>query len=397
MKNSFFLNFKSSIKLNIKGKNINRFLNKIIKQNIEILDIKNISYKEIEIRVYKKDLEKIEKIKTIYELEEVNSYGFIKIKQILNKNKILLFFFLIGFGLLLLLTNIIFDVEVVHNKKEIQELLISELKKYDITSKKFVKSFEEIEKIKEEILKKYKDKLEWIEIERVGTKYIVRVEERKIPSTIENPQNRNIVAKKSAIIKNIEAENGVVVKNINDYVKPGDVIVSGSIYLNENLKSIIAANGTVYGEVWYKSSVEVPFVYNEINYTSNINNVLTLKFLNKRFEIFNFHKYLNKEIEEKKLLKHSFLPIELVYEKQREVEKTDRIYTIDEAINIAREKSVKAMESKLNDKEYIISTKDLKVDIKESKIELEMFFSVYEDITDYQVIENIDLESQEQE
>ncbi len=392
MKNSFLFNLRSSIVLNIKGKNVNRFINKLVKQNIDILNIKYINYKEIEIRVFKSDLEKIEKIKSIYELSEVNSYGLIKIKKILIKNKILLFFMFIGFLLILLLTNVIFDVEVVHNKKEIQELLISELKKYGITEKKFVKSFNEIEKIKKEILEKYKDKLEWIEIERVGTKYIVRVEERKIPNSDVETQNRNIVAKKSAIIKTIIAENGVVVKNVNDYVKAGDVIVSGNIYLNEALKSVVRANGKVYGEVWYKSEVEMPFVYYEENYTSNTNKVLTLSFLNKRFELFNFNKFENKEIDEKNIVKHSFLPIKLSLETQREVKKTDKIYTIDEAIEMAKNKSISSMESKLNDKEYIISSKNLKVEIKESKIVLEMFFSVYEDITDYRIIEDTNIQ-----
>lgn len=392
MKNSFLFNLRSSIVLNIKGKNVNRFINKLVKQNIDILNIKYINYKEIEIRVFKSDLEKIEKIKSIYELNEVNSYGLIKIRKILIKNKILLFFMFIGFLFILLLTNVIFDVEVVHNKKEIQELLISELKRYGITEKKFVKSFNEIEKIKKEILEKYKDKLEWIEIERVGTKYIVRVEERKIPNSDVETQNRNIVAKKSAIIKTIIAENGVVVKNVNDYVKAGDVIVSGSIYLNEALKSVVRANGKVYGEVWYKSEVEMPFVYYEENYTSNTNKVLTLSFLNKRFELFNFNKFENKEIDEKNIVKHLFLPIKLSLETQREVKKTDKIYTIDEAIEMAKNKSISSMESKLNDKEYIISSKNLKVEIKESKIVLEMFFSVYEDITDYKIIEDTNIQ-----
>ena len=392
MKNSFLFNLRSSIVLNIKGKNVNRFINKLVKQNIDILNIKYINYKEIEIRVFKSDLEKIEKIKSIYELNEVNSYGLIKIRKILIKNKILLFFMFIGFLFILLLTNVIFDVEVVHNKKEIQELLISELKKYGITEKKFVKSFNEIEKIKKEILEKYKDKLEWIEIERVGTKYIVRVEERKIPNSDVETQNRNIVAKKSAIIKTIIAENGVVVKNVNDYVKAGDVIVSGNIYLNEALKSVVRANGKVYGEVWYKSEVEMPFVYYEENYTSNTNKVLTLSFLNKRFELFNFNKFENKEIDEKNIVKHLFLPIKLSLETQREVKKTDKIYTIDEAIEMAKNKSISSMESKLNDKEYIISSKNLKVEIKESKIVLEMFFSVYEDITDYRIIEDTNIQ-----
>ena len=389
MKNSFLFKIKSSITLNIKGKNINRFLNKLIKNNIEILEVNNISYKEVNIRVYKSDIETIYKLKTVYDLNEINQSGLIKIKKIINVNKILLFFLFLGIIGLVILTNIIFDVEVVHNKKEIQELLISELKKYNISKYNFVKSFNDVENIKKEILNKYKDKLEWIEIERVGTKYIIRVEERKIPLNIEDGQNRDVVAKKSAIIKTIIADNGVVVKNINDYVKKGDVIVSGSIYLNESLKSVISANAKVYGEVWYKTNVEIPFIYYEENYTSNINKVLTLKFLNKRFELFNFHKYENKKIEEMNIVKHLFLPISFVLETQREIKKTDKIYTIDEAIDIAKQKSIDAINSKLNDKEYIISSKNLKVEIKESKIVLEMFFSVYEDITDYRVIEDI--------
>ena len=389
MKNSFLFKIKSSITLNIKGKNINRFLNKLIKNNIEILEVNNISYKEVNIRVYKSDIETIYKLKTVYDLNEINQSGLIKIKKIININKILLFFLFLGIIGLVILTNIIFDVEVIHNKKEIQELLISELKKYNISKYNFVKSFNDVENIKKEILNKYKDKLEWIEIERVGTKYIIRVEERKIPLNIEDGQNRDVVAKKSAIIKTIIADNGVVVKNINDYVKKGDVIVSGSIYLNESLKSVISANAKVYGEVWYKTNVEIPFIYYEENYTSNINKVLTLKFLNKRFELFNFHKYENKKIEEMNIVKHLFLPISFVLETQREIKKTDKIYTIDEAIDIAKQKSVDAINSKLNDKEYIISSKNLKVEIKESKIVLEMFFSVYEDITDYRVIEDI--------
>ena len=45
------------------------------------------------------------------------------------------------------------------------------------------------------------------------------------------------------------------------------------------------------------------------------------------------------------------------------------------------------MKSKLNEKEYIIDTKKQKVEENNSKIILEVFFSVYEDITDYQLIE----------
>ena len=83
---------------------------------------------------------------------------------------------------------------------------------------------------------------------------------------------------------------------------------------------------------------------------------------------------------------------EMFFEK---LSKENTKYTIDEAIDIAKQKSIDAINSKLNDKEYIISSKNLKVEIKESKIILEMFFSVYEDITDYRVIEDINYQEQE--
>ena len=44
------------------------------------------------------------------------------------------------------------------------------------------------------------------------------------------------------------------------------------------------------------------------------------------------------------------------------------------------------MEEKLLDNEYIINEKQLKVDVKESKIEVDIFYSVYENITGYQLI-----------
>jgi len=115
MKNSFINRFKSKIKINIKGKNIERFIRRIIKNKIEIISLEKIKYNEINIIIYKKDLEKIEEIKTIYELELKRKYGIIKILDILKINKYLLIFILIGIMIIYTLSNIIFSVEVVHS------------------------------------------------------------------------------------------------------------------------------------------------------------------------------------------------------------------------------------------------------------------------------------------
>ena len=82
-------------------------------------------------------------------------------------------------------------------------------------------------------------------------------------------------------------------------------------------------------------------------------------------------------------MNHQFLPISLVEQTQREVRITEYVSTEEEAINRALEKARMQIESKLKEDEYIIEEKQLKVNIKESTIVLDIFYSVYENITDY--------------
>ncbi len=106
-------------------------------------------------------------------------------------------------------------------------------------------------------------------IKKDGTKYIVTLEPRKI-NNISNDNNiYNVVAKKDAIIKKIIASSGDVLKNTNDYVKKGDVIVSSNIMLYDNLKNRVSAKATIYGEAWYKIHIEYPLNYYEEVETGN--------------------------------------------------------------------------------------------------------------------------------
>ena len=78
---------KSKISLNIKGKNINRFIKKLRTKKIEILNIKYINKNEADIIIYKKDYAEILKIKSIYEITELDVFGLIKIKRNLKISK----------------------------------------------------------------------------------------------------------------------------------------------------------------------------------------------------------------------------------------------------------------------------------------------------------------------
>ena len=209
----------SKISLNIKGKNINRFIKRLRTKKIEILSLKYKNPNEADIIIYKKDYETVLKIKSIYDVTELDVFGLIKIKRKIKISKHLIVLTLIAFAIFLFFTHVIFDVEVIHSNKDIRNLLLNELKAEGIKKLSFKKSCNEISKIKEKILNKYPDKIEWLEIEENGTKYTVRVEERNIVKENENNTPRNIVAGKDGVLKKVIAEKGDIVKDMNDYDK----------------------------------------------------------------------------------------------------------------------------------------------------------------------------------
>ncbi len=376
----------SKIKINVKGKNIERFIKRLKTNNIDLLKIEYIKYNEVNIIIYKKDYEKILDIKSIYDVNITNFYGVIKFKQIFSIYKHIILFIVLGIAILLFLSNIIFHVEIIHNDKDLRNLIINELENYDIKKYKFKKNYTEIQNIKNDILNKYQDKIEWLEIEESGTSYIVRVEPRIIPNNEVNYEKQNIVANKSAIIKKIITKSGEVVKNINSYVNKGDIIISGNIYLNDELKDTIKADGTVYGEVWYNVKVEYPYVYSEIKEKNNFQDVYVLKLFNKEIE-FTFNKFKEKKKEEITILKHNLLPISLVEQHQQEIETISLLLTSEEANDKAITEAIKKMNEKLTGEEKIINYKILNSSVEEDKVIVEVFFTVYEDITDYSKIE----------
>ena len=376
----------SKIKLNVKGKNIERFIKRLKSNNIDLLKIEYIKYNEINIIIYKKDYEKLLELKTIYDVNMIDIYGIIKIRKVINIYKYLIMFIIVGIIFLIFLSNVIFNVEVIHNDKDLRNLIINELENYNIKKYKFKKNYNEIQNIKNDILNKYQDKIEWLEIEEKGTSYIIRVEPRIIPNNEINYEKQNVVASKSAIIKKIIKKDGDVVKNINSYVNKGDVIISGNIYLNDEVKDTIKADGIVYGEVWYNVKIEYPYIYSEIKEKSNYQDVYVLKIFDKEFE-FTFNKFKDKKIEENIILQNNILPIYLVKQRQQELETISLLLTSEEAKDKATLEAIKKMNEKLDDDEKIIDYKVLNFNVEEDKVILDVFFTVYENITGYSKIE----------
>lgn len=375
--------------LKIIGNNKERIIKRIKNNNIEILKLKHID-NGIIIKIYKKDLEKLLSIKTIYEIEIINYSGLFSLKTKLLDSKFIIISILICLMIIYFLSNLIFSIDIITNDISIKIKIEEELNINGISKYKFKKSYNDLQQIKNNILSKYRNELEWIEIEVIGTKYIVRFEPR-IKSEIEsNNIYRNIVASKNAIITDMYVTNGQIVKSKNTYVKKGEIIVSGYIYLNQNIKDTVSSNGKIYGECWYNVSITYPFKYYEEKETGQNKNVIVIKIFNKEIELFNLNKYKYKRVKNITLLKNNLLPIELVYQKQKEISVIDENNNEKNAIKKAVEYSKQKLEKSLAEDEYISNYKVLNKEVFNDSVKLNIFFSVIENITEYQNIEKYD-------
>lgn len=396
MRNRYLERLERQVRVCIKGSNINNYLKRVIVKKINIIRIIPVSYKEVHVILSLREYKRLVNLKSIYEISIIEYMGSKKIEENFKKNIILLLFMLMGLFIIIMLSKVIFSIDIIHQDREIRELLENELKRYGIVKYSFMKDYDSLESIEDKILEENKDRLEWIEIDSYGTKYIVRVEERKLNKDSDEEKFRSIVSKKDAVISRIEAIRGEKVKQVNEYVKKGDTIISGYITRPDNSKILTKAEGVVYGEVWYEVDIDYPICYQETNFTGRSKTVYALYFFDKRIGLFDFDDYRTFQYKRDVLISSNMLDIKFVREKQYEVIIKDEVYTED----IARVKAIDYVSDKIiSSNSDVIEIRDVKIleeKIDGDSIEFKLFVRVIEDIGEVALIEDVPLEDKEE-
>ena len=375
------------ISIKVSGKNIDRFINKIIDNKINIINLKYINKNSIIIKINYLDYEKINSIKSIYNYKLVNIYGIIKIKKIIRVNKYLLLFLSLFSIIILILSNVVFFVEINTDNVYIKNLIISELKSNNVYKYSFKKDYNELSNITKNIIKNNNNLIEWLDIKVEGNKYIINFLERKINEEVKKNENRHIVASKSGIITSINGSSGVILKKVNDYVNKGDIIISGEIKNNEELKAITSADGEVYAEVWYNVTVTYPlFENNEIIKKEN-SSMYNINFLSSSLFKSKYDNYIRNK---KNIISNNLLPIGIYKNIDTLVIKNDSVYLVEEAVDKAYCYAKNKVLKMLKKDEEIISQKKLNYFVKGSTIVLDVFFRVNENIVAYEKIEEVE-------
>ncbi len=378
---------KHLIKVKTKCNNYYSFLKKIQYLNLSIYEIE---YKDnyVYLKINNEDLTKLKKYLVSYKFQKEEDLGLFSLKKKIKQNHIFLIMVILGLILYSILTNLIVEINVFHENQDLRELVKEELDSYGVKVLSFKKSYKQLTKIKEAILEKYPDKIDWLEIETHGMAYDVKIEERIITDSKEENKICDIVAKKNGTIKHIKLEEGERVVDLNDYVREGDTLISGKIIYNNEEKRSICAKGEVYAEVWYTVDISIPFHYNEYQETGkkkynivwevndNKKRILKNRFTNFNSKYYNFLKIFN---------------FKLYLEKEYETKEIKKEYGADEALEVALLKAKDSINKKIGEKDTIIDEKVLKKRINNSTMDVEVFVIVEELISTQKETFNEDL------
>ena len=363
--------------------NYYKLINKIEKLSIKIYEIKYIE-KIIYLKVTKKDYAKIKKYILSYKFKVEKNLGLQRIFDIIKHEKIFVISLVIGLLVFICLKNMIVKINIVHENQEIRELISDELRENKIEILRFKKSYKKLDEIRQKILDKHPDKLDWMEFEIKGMTLNVKVEERIITDTKKNNEVCDIVAKKNGVISDIKILQGESLVLINDYVKEGDTLISGTIKYNEMDKRYTCADGEIYATTWYTGSISIPFKYYEYENESDKRYNLVWEHNGNKHEIFR-NRLENFNSNYKTLLK--IFDFNLYLYKQVSVAKIEKEYTEEAALNEGVNKVVESVEKKLTKKDTIIDKKVLKKVKNNSTMDIDVFVVVKELISTQKKIE----------
>lgn len=355
----------------------NKFINYLVYNNIYYKSLIKTNDSFILVTNY----DNYKRISRRYETRIIRYYGKKFIINFIKINKYMIISIFISLMLLKLLTNTIFEININTDDVKLKDEILSSLKDNNIDIYKRKKKFNELVNIKNNILNSNKDSLEWIEIVEKGCAYNINITKRVKKNNNNDKTNpSDIVASKDGLIKYITNYNGTKLKDINDYVKKGDVLISGDIIKNDEVVESGNAKGEVYAEVWYTVKVNIP--YNYIEYTDTLKRVnhYYLDIFGKKFTLTGKYDSKNTINTKKLILNKPYLLFKLYKEEKKIYKYKEYKITKEEAYNEAIKRSEKQIKNRLKDNEYIISKNTLKKDVFRSKMYVEVFFKVYENI-----------------
>ncbi|MGG0716444.1 sporulation protein YqfD [Robertmurraya massiliosenegalensis] len=385
MRNHWIYFYWGIVTIKVTGNGLERFLNRLTTNGILIWDVKKHGYEAMTFKMSLKDIKKLKSVvkNSGCKVTFLKRTGLPFLIRRLYKNSGFMTGALIFFVVLFILSNMIWGIEIKGADPATEHKIKKELDNIGVKKGKLQFFVEEPEGIQRAVMNAIEE-VTWVGVELLGTTYHLQVVEKNMPEEPEKLGPQNLVATKKAVIVDMFVEEGQPKVDIHDYVKPGQLLVSGQIGKEGKTKSV-SAKGEVLGETWYKSEVILPLESNLQVFNGNEKRKYSLQIADFSIPIWGFkdhnYKTFEKETKENKFrfLKWE-LPITYVQDTYRESERVKKLYKNDEAIEVAKEMARADIKNELPEDATIKGEKVLRQTIQNGKVYLIMHFQVIENI-----------------
>lgn len=348
------------IVVRVEGLNPEKFINICSRNGINLWDINKKSYTVIEFKMKHREYKYLKDIvkKTSSRTKIIKKKGFNFLYGKIRRRK----FFIIGIAaflaIILYLSNLVWIIDITGCKKISRVLVYDNLK---ISGLKVgsPKSKINLREIENKVLKQMNG-ISIINIKFIGTRAKVEIVERTMPPDIlplDKPAN--IIALKDGIITKVLSYKGQPLVQMDDYVKKGQILISGVITDNTNVPSkIVHAMGIVSAKTWYEAKKEVNLDYKFEIPTGRLKKKVYYNIMGRKICVKNdkIDFKLYDKTEEKNFLKvlEYETPIEIITEYYYEKESKVTRLSGEEAIQIAISEAEKELDDKLPDNPQIL-------------------------------------------
>lgn len=310
------------------------------------------------------------------------------------------FIFLCG---LYILSLFVWEVKIVGENKLIADNLLEQIEERYVplgTLKKNVNC----NQLEENLRKDFED-ISWISCELKGTGLTIYLEEGMAPQKANKKEKiGDIVASKDATITKMITREGTPLVKVNQEVKKGDILISGTIYIyddnNEIMEtSYIAADGDVYGVT--KSNYEdyIDLTYYDKKHEENAKEYITFYFgdycvtpYTPKIPDENYDIYT--EINKAKILNDFYLPFGYKKTKCTPYTLERKKYTEKEAKALLQERLNKKIKA-FTEKGVEIIENDVKIERSEGRMIAKGTLTLKESIVSFKTNSTVIHEDQE--
>ena len=380
------------VRIEIEGYYVERFINICTNKKILIWNLKREKGVKLYLNIGIDDFKKLSPIivKTRCKVRILKKRGIPFLIHRYKKRKIFAIF------LILILLGIYISSKYVWNiDVEVEEDLKLENIEEDIhlagINRGMLKSDINKEQAINELLLKRSD-IAWVGIDIEGTNVIVKiVKADESPEVIDNSDYCDIVASKKGIITKITAQNGTALVKPGDEVNAGDVLIAGYMEGKYTDKRLVHSLGEVEATVTYEKNMEVKLneeIYEETGKTENryeINFGKSKIKLYRKLSKFETYKTTNVEEKNLKVSKDFYLPISITKITNKEQKKTNKSFTMKEAVDFGIETLSKQIEEEIEDKQ-MITDKKANTEETQNSVIVTVTYEVTENIKKFQKI-----------